>query len=142
MIEAKRNTGLMGCEGSTARILGSAGWVAAASLGWALCFVGAAKALDDGAMTGIAAWAMAAVPTLAGAGLLVVYVRYLRSIDELQRTIHLEALAIGFGGGFLAICAYMTFEPLGAPAADPLDLLAAMPVLYAVALIAGTARYR
>ena len=141
MIEARRGTGLAGREGA-AGIFGSAGWVAAASLGWALCFVGAAKALDDGAMTGIGAWLIATAPTVAGAGLLIVYVRYLRSIDELQRAIHLEAMAIGFGGGFLAICAYVTFEPLGAPAANPLDLLSAMPVLYAVALIAGTARYR
>lgn len=118
------------------------GRVAAASLGWALCFVGAAQALDAGAVTGAAAWLIAAAPTVAGAGLLIVYMRYLRSIDELQRAIHLEALALGFGGGFLAICAYMTFEPLGAPAADPLQLLAAMPVLYAIALIAGAARYR
>ena len=118
------------------------GRVAAASLGWALCFVGAAQALDAGVVTGAAAWLIAAAPTVAGAGLLIVYMRYLRSIDELQRAIHLEALALGFGGGFLAICAYMTFEPLGAPAADPLQLLAAMPVLYAVALIAGAARYR
>ena len=142
MIEAKRGAGFTGGTGATAPAGRMEGWVAAASLGWALCFVGAAKALDAGTMTGFAAWLIAAAPSVAGVGLLLVYMRYLRAIDELQRVIHLEALAFGFGGGFLAICAYMTFEPLGAPAADPLQLLAAMPVLYAVALIAGTARYR
>lgn len=117
-------------------------WVAAASLLWALCFVGAKQVLGDAPEPGATSWLIAALPTLAGIGLLAVYVRYLRRIDELQRAIHLEALAIGFGGGFLAICAYMSFEPLGAPAANALDLLAVMPVTYALALLIGSGRYR
>lgn len=142
MIDIKREDGLIGCEGSTVPVRRMEWWVAAASLLWALCFVGARQALGDAPEPGAATWLIAALPTMAGIGLLAVYVRYLRRIDELQRAIHLEAMAIGFGGGFLAICAYITFEPLGAPATNPLDLLAVMPMIYALALLVGSGRYR
>ena len=85
---------------------------------------------------------MAALPTIAGGVLLAAYIRYLREIDELQRAIQLRAMALGFGGGFLAICGYVTFQPLGAPRVDPVSLLAVMPVLYAIAVVAGSGRYR
>jgi hypothetical protein len=117
--------------------------VAAAFVGWAICFAGARwLTRDDEVLSGAVRWMVATVPAIAGVLLLVAYTRYLREIDELQRTIQLQAMAFGFGGGFLAICAYATFVPLGAPRVDHLDLLAMMPVLYSLAVVVNTVRYR
>ena len=117
--------------------------LAAACLAWAACFAGARWLLRDVPLPGGAIpWLVAMLPAVAGAGLLVAYTRYLRDIDELQRAIQLQAMALGFGGGFLAICSYVTFLPLGAPEVDPVSLLAVMPVLYAIGTLMGSGRYR
>jgi hypothetical protein len=117
--------------------------LAGACLAWALCFVGARWLIRDGPWSdGAVVWLVATLPTAAGLGLLIVFTRYLREIDELQRSIQLQAMALGFGGGFLAICGYVTFQPLGAPQIDPVSLLAVMPILYAVGILLGSGRYR
>ena len=117
--------------------------LAGACLAWAVCFVGARWLIRYGVLPGGAVpWLVAAVPTLAGGVLLAAYTRYLREIDELQRAIQLQAMALGFGGGFLSICGYVTFQPLGAPQVDPVSLLAVMPILYAIAILVGSGRYR
>lgn len=116
--------------------------LAGACFVWAVCFAGARLLLRHGVLEGgVLPWLVAAVPTAAGAGLLIAFLRYLRDLDELQRAIQIEALALGFGGGFLAVCAYLTFVPLGAPLVDAHQLLAVMPVLYALATLAGRLRY-
>ena len=116
--------------------------LAAACLGWALSFVGARAVIRYGVLPGAVPWLVALLPAIGGLVLLTAFTRYLREIDELQRAIQLQALALGFGGGFLAICAYVTFVPLGAPQVDPLSLLAVMPVLYSIGMLVGRGRYR
>jgi hypothetical protein len=63
-------------------------------------------------------WLIAAVPTFLGLLLIQIYVRFLRSADELLRKTHLEGLALGFGASFLFLTGYQLFEPLGAPVLD------------------------
>jgi hypothetical protein len=117
--------------------------LAGASLAWAVCFAGARWLIRNDVLPGGAIpWLVAALPTVAGAVLLAAYTRYLREIDELQRAIQLRAMALGFGGGFLGICGYVTFQPLGAPPVDPVTLLVIMPVLYAIGILVGNGRYR
>ena len=116
--------------------------LAGACLAWGLCFVGARLLIKYGMVSGSSAWVVGALPSVAGAMLVAAFTRYLREVDELQRTIQLQALALGFGGGFLAICGYATFEQLGAPAVDPGTMLAIMPVLYAIGTLIGWRRYR
>lgn len=117
--------------------------VALSSLGWAVCFTVAMHVLRDGVVTSAPlTWLVAAVPSLAAAGLLVGYTRYLREIDELQRLIQLQAMGWAFGGGFFAICGYLLFVPLGAPEADVATLVAIMPVLFAIGTLVGAWRYR
>jgi hypothetical protein len=75
--------------------------LAGACLVWAVCFVGARWLIRYGALPdGAVSWLVPAMPTAAGAVLLAAFTRYLREIDELQRSIQLQALAFGFGGGF------------------------------------------
>lgn len=127
---------------------GRRGWrrdvrLAGASLVWAVCFVGARSLIRHGLLPGGAVpWLVAALPTVAGVVLVAAYTRYLREIDELQRAIQLRAMALGFGGGFLGICSYVTFQPLGGPQVDPVDLLVIMPVVYAIGVVVETGRYR
>ena len=70
------------------------------------------------------------------------FVRFLRAADELQRVIQLQALALGFGGGFFFICGYSLFEPLGAPPSQSADIVVIMPLLYVVGVLNGARRYR
>ena len=56
----------------------------------------------------------ALLPTLIMVGFFVGMARYLRSIDELQRLIHLEALLFQFGGTALLVMAYGSLAKIGA----------------------------
>ncbi len=89
-------------------------------IAWALASAGSLLLLDrfeslvpDGPIS----WAIASLPTVLGVALVVVFTRYLRETDELQRTLQLQAVAIAFGGTYFAFAAYGAFEPLGAPPA-------------------------
>lgn len=73
---------------------------------------------------------------------LLAYRRFLREADGLQRRIHLEALALGFGGGWLAVAGYRLFELLGAPPVDRGGVILVMAILYVVGLALGRWRYR
>ena len=68
--------------------------------------------------------------------------RFLREADELQRTIQLQALALGFGAGFFALPGYRIFERLGAPAADIADFTMVMAFFYVIGAFLGWRRYR
>lgn len=117
--------------------------VAATFLGWAICFTVAMRVIRSGVVASAPlAWSIAAVPSVAAVWLLVGYTRYLRAIDELQRLIQLQAMGWGFGGGFFAICGYLLFVPLGAPAIDAATMATLMPVLFAIGVLAGSWRYR
>lgn len=134
---------LPACPPGTLRELRRDFRLAGGCLAWAVCFAGARWLIRNGLLPdGVIPWIVAALPTAAGVGLLAAYTRYLRQIDELERAIQVQALALGFGGGFLAICGYVTFQLLGAPRVDPVSLLALMPIFYAVAIVLGRRRYR
>jgi hypothetical protein len=87
-------------------------------------------------------WVVAALPSVVGVFVLIAFGRFLREADELQRVIHLQALALGFGGGWFAICGYRIFERLGAPTVDVADFTIVMALLYMVGLVLGSRRYR
>ncbi len=74
--------------------------------------------------------------------MLFVYGRFLRQTDELARLIQLEALALGFGGTFFALCAYSVFQRLGAPLLDLKDVPTVMVVFYFLGVGLGWWRYR
>ena len=51
-------------------------------------------------------WVVALIPVLPLVGFFVGMARYLRSIDEMQRLVHLEALFFQFGATALLVMAY------------------------------------
>jgi len=116
--------------------------LAGITLLWALVFVGATRLIKSELLSpGALPWLVAAAPCVAAVFVLVAYMRFLREADELQRLIQLQALALGFGGGFFTICGYSLFERVGAPPAG-VELATVMPVLYALGVLLGERRYR
>lgn len=89
-------------------------------------------------------WAAIGVNVVAGIGLMAAHARYLRAIDELQRKIMMDALAITLGVGFVGGFAYVV-----ADAADLIELdlgTAIFPMLlgvvYMAAIVVGHWKYR
>ena len=92
----------------------------------------------------VASWAAIAVNVIAGVGWIVVFTRFLHRIDELQRRITQDALAVTLGVGWVGGFAYFV-----ADAADRVHFdvnAAALPALlgvtFMVAFFIGKLRYR
>jgi hypothetical protein len=91
-----------------------------------------------------ASWAAVATNLVVGIGWIVSHARYLRGIDELQRKIMQDALAVTLGVGWVGGFAYVV--------ADAADLItqdvevgafaALLGVVYMIAIAVGHIRYR
>ena len=92
----------------------------------------------------VASWAAVATNVAVGIGWIVAHARYLRGIDELQRKIMQDALAVTLGVGWVGGFAYVV--------ADAADLIAQdvgigvfpalMAVVYMIAIVVGNIKYR
>ena len=134
---------LMRCGDSTKRDLFNSLRAAGVVLAWAICFAGASQLLKrDLVPDGPMLWLVAALPTAFGVWVFAAYSRFIQEADELQRVIRLQALAMGFGGTFLAISTYAICERLGAPRADLADAITVMAVLFSLATVLSAWRYR
>lgn len=110
---------------------------------WAVVFVAVTWAIRKELLpAGPVSWIAAALPSALMVVAFLAYADYLRKADELQRTIQLRALALGFGAGWLALCGYPLFEHLGAPAIDAGDYVLVMAVFYTLGVVLGQRRYR
>ena len=91
-----------------------------------------------------ASWAAVAINLAAGVGWIVAHARFLRGIDELQRKIMQDALAITLGVGWVAGFAYVVTDAadLIALDADIGVLTALLAVVYMIAIVGGNLRYR
>ncbi|MEU4564140.1 hypothetical protein AB0F72_37655 [Actinoplanes sp. NPDC023936] len=91
-----------------------------------------------------ASWTAVALNVAAGACWIIAFTRFLRALDELQRKIMLEALAITLGVGWVTGLAYVVADTAGLVARD-VDV-AALPaftgVVFVVAFAVGKIRYR
>ena len=118
-------------------------WLFGLMAAWAAAFVGGMALIErDVVADGPIGWGLAALNLVLAAAAFLAYVRYLREADELQRRIHLVALALGFGGGWLAVAGYRLFELLGAPYVDRGSVALVMALFYTLALVLGQRRYR
>lgn len=109
---------------------------------WLVVFAAGTIALKRwGDSLGLAAWAVALVPSVIFVLVLWSFVRFLREADELTRKIHLEALSTGFGAGIFFMLGYPLLERAGAPQLDSADLLMVMALTWAVAVWIGQRRY-
>ena len=111
-------------------------------LAWVASFAALSVALERVALSPAAGWAAAMVNAALGVAVVWSYVRFLRSADELERKIQVEALALGFGAGAVGMLAYRLLERAGAaPALDVADGLLVMLAGYAAGIIAARRRY-
>jgi hypothetical protein len=110
---------------------------------WTVAFMGGMAVIEREVVTGgPIGWGLAALNLGLAAAALLAYVHFLREADELQLRIHLQAMALGFGGGWLSVAGYRLFELLGAPYVDRGAVILVMAVLYTVGLMLGQRRYR
>ena len=86
----------------------------AAMIGYGIVLIGSIKLLG---LYGKTAWRypMALAPVLPAAAALVAFVRFFRSVDELEQRMHLEGLAFAFGASALSTFAYGFLEGVGFP---------------------------
>lgn len=92
----------------------------------------------------VASWAAVAVNFAVGIGWIVAFTRFLRVIDELQRKIMQDALAVTLGVGWVVGFAYVVVDAgeLVARDVDIAVLPALMGVVFVIAFAVGRIRYR
>ena len=92
----------------------------------------------------MASWFAVATNHAVGIGWIVAHARYLRGIDELQRKIMQDALAVTLGVGWVVGFAYVAAEAADLIARDvEIGVLPAlMAVVYMIAIVGGQLRYR
>jgi hypothetical protein len=91
-----------------------------------------------------ASWAAVATNLAIGIRWIVAHARYLRGIDELQRKIMQDALAVTLGVGWVGGFAYVVADAadLIARDADIGVFPALLGVVYMIAIVVGHLRYR
>jgi hypothetical protein len=112
---------------------------------WFLAYFGARGLLERGPAEAWLRVGIALIPTPLFAVFLVTFVRCLRSLDELQRRIQLEALAIAFP---LAILLLMTLGLLQRAIPLPFEdwsyahVWTYLPIFYFIGLAVASRRYQ
>ena len=92
----------------------------------------------------VASWAAVAANLVVGIGWIVAFTRFLRGLDELQRKIMQDALAVTLGVGWVGGFAYVVADAAGL-VADDVDIAvfpALLGVVYMIAFVVGKIRYR
>ncbi|MEV6033908.1 hypothetical protein AB0L65_22330 [Nonomuraea sp. NPDC052116] len=92
----------------------------------------------------MASWAAVTVNLAVGIGWIVAFTRFLQRVDELQRKVMQEALAISLGAGWVGGFAYVVADTAGLITYDvnAAVLPALLGVVFLIAFAAGMIRYR
>lgn len=116
-------------------------WTLAWTASLALAVFGSSNFWKDNE---ILSWAAIGLNVAIGVGLLVAHARFLRAIDELQRKINLDALAMTLGIGFVVGFAYVAARSADLVSADVSIALfsTALAVICMAAILIGNLRYR
>lgn len=119
-----------------------------ALVGWVFAWMAALVFSDKAALHGWWSaewinWLSIAITTGLGLWVIFRYLRLLRGMDELQRRIQLNALAIGLGVSLVGSVTYSLLVTWGYVVDEEVtDIIVLMCVSYSLAAIAGTVRYR
>lgn len=88
-------------------------------------------------------WLSIGLNVTIGVVVIVVFLALLRSMDDLQRKIQMDALAFAFGIGLVSCAAYMLLVTWGYIGDEEVsDIFFIMTVTYALATLIGTVRFR
>ncbi len=116
----------------------AAGWL----FGWMVGFLAVSLAIRFALVpSGLPTYLAIAVSAALGLVALAAYARFIREADELHSKIHLEALALGFGGGFVGYFVFRLLDQAGVAGIEMGDLLTAMLFFYVLGLVLGARRY-
>ena len=111
--------------------------------GWATAVVAATWLVESfDSIDGALAWLVAMSPNVFALGALVAYLRMLRMADEMQRRIHIEGLAIGFGAGWIFTIGYLVLQSAGAPDLPLTTTILVMTAGWIVGNIIAVRHYR
>jgi hypothetical protein len=118
-------------------------WIATGLLFvWAVGYVGTAVLIKREVVpAGAPTYLVALVPTAFGVLAVLAYIRFLRRADELLRRIQLEALALGFGAGFVGSFTFDLLETAGLGRAEASSTFLVMLLFYLLGLFVGARRY-
>ena len=112
-------------------------WMAGAML----TFATATLLIDGGLIPDVVGWVLTATTTALMVAAIVSYTNFLRNADELLRKIHIEALAVAFGAGIVAMMGYRLCERLGAPKLDVNDPAFGMLLVWIGGQLLGARRF-
>ncbi|ROO86939.1 hypothetical protein EDD29_4525 [Actinocorallia herbida] len=92
----------------------------------------------------VTSWAAVAVNLAVGIGWIVVFTRFLHTVDELQRKLLQDALAITLGVAWVVGFAYIVADTAGlvARGVDVAVLPALMGAVFLISFLIGKIRYR
>jgi hypothetical protein len=113
----------------------------AAMVCYAVLLVVSLRLIRHGVVAGDAAAAVALLPMLAGVGVCWAVLRQLRRMDELQRRLQLEALALAFAGTALITFSYGFLENIGFPCVSMFAVWPLMGTLWIAGLLFCRRRY-
>ena len=92
----------------------------------------------------VMSWVALSVNLMVGGGWIIAHAAFLRGVDDLQRKIMLDAIALALGVGLVGGCAYATASTVGLISLEAnigyLSIL--MALVYIVAVAVGNLRYR
>lgn len=92
----------------------------------------------------VMSWVALSVNLVVGGGWIIAHAAFLRGVDDLQRKIMLDAIALALGVGLVGGCAYATASTVGLISLEAnigyLSIL--MALVYIVAVAVGNLRYR
>jgi hypothetical protein len=138
LVQAHDQTG--GYQQAFRASAGLAIWTVAWTASLALARFGPVHLWDSPA----ASWAAVVANLAVGIGWIVAHARYLRGIDELQRKIMQDALAVTLGVGWVGGFAYVVADAadLVADTTNIAVFPALLGVVYMIAIVVGHLRYR
>ena len=108
----------------------------------AVAYLASAWVITSTGIDGPPALVVAAAPAVPMGGIVVAYLRYLRTIDEFLRTVEVEGLAIGFGLGVVVLLTWGLLEGTGVPALQTTSSAAVMLVSWVLGQVIARLRYR
>jgi hypothetical protein len=115
---------------------------------WTLLWVGTVALANFGPALWdrqpVLTWIAIGVNVSFGVGWMVIHARYLGGVDELQRKIMLDAVAVALGVGLVAGFAYASASTAGLLSfdSDIAFITVLMAIVYIVAVGVGQVRYR
>lgn len=115
--------------------------LSAALISYAIVLVGSIKLLGSYGETGWR-YPLALAPVLPASAALVAFIRFFRSVDELEQRMHLEGLAFAFGASALATFAYGFLEGAGFPHLNWTFVWPVMGMFWGVGNVLARNRYR